>query len=118
MSKKYSIFITALFCLFLFGFGIFQFILPDRDFSEQENRYLAQFKAPTLKTIRSGEFMEDFEDYVTDQFPLRDQWIQLKALLDRPLHRPLPGGADTAGGLREQAGGKPGRAGVFLFGAG
>ena len=85
MSKKYSIFITALFCLFLFGFGIFQFILPDRDFSEQENRYLAQFKAPTLKTIRSGEFMEDFEDYVTDQFPLRDQWIQLKALSERAL---------------------------------
>ena len=80
MSKKYSVFITALFCAFIFGFGIAHFILPDKDFSEQENRYLSQFKAPTLKTLRSGRFMEDFEDYITDQFPLRDQWIQLKAL--------------------------------------
>ena len=80
MSKKYSIFITALFCLFIFGFGAALILSPSRDFSDQENRYLAQFKAPTWDTIRSGKFMEGFEDYVTDQFPLRDQWIQLKAL--------------------------------------
>ena len=85
MSKKYSIFITALFCLFTFGFGILHFILPDRDFSQQENRFLAQFKAPTSKTLRSGEFMEKFEKYFTDQFPLRDQWIHLKAYSERAL---------------------------------
>jgi hypothetical protein len=83
MNKKYAILITALFCLFLFGFGIAHLILPDRTFSEQENRYLSQFKTPTLSTIRSGKFMESFEDYVVDQFPLRDQWIQLKALVER-----------------------------------
>ena len=85
MSKKYAVFITVLFCLFIFGFGIALIVSPSRDFSEQENRYLSQFKAPTLDTVRSGEFMEDFEDYVTDQFPLRDQWIQLKALSERTL---------------------------------
>lgn len=85
MSKKYSTFITALFCLFIFGFGIALILSPSRDFSDQENRYLAQFKAPTLKTLRSGEFMEKFEDYVTDQFPLRDQWVQLKAYSERAL---------------------------------
>ena len=84
-SKKYSVFITVLFCAFIFGFGIAHFILPDRDFSEQENRYLAQFKAPTADTVRSGKFMETFEDYITDQFPLRDRWIRLKALSERAL---------------------------------
>ena len=79
MSKKYSIFITALFCVFIFGFGIFFFAAPDKEFSEQENRYLAGFKAPTWETLKSGKFMEDFEDYVIDQFPLRDSWIRLKA---------------------------------------
>lgn len=83
MSKKYSIFITALFCVFLFGFGIAHLILPDREFSEQENRYLDLFKAPTAQTLRSGKFMEDFEDYVSDQFPLRDRWIHLKALSEK-----------------------------------
>ena len=85
MGKKYSIFITVLFCAFIFGFGIAHFILPDRDFSEQENRYLSQFKAPTRDTLFSGKFMEDFEDYITDQFPLRDRWIQLKALSELAL---------------------------------
>ena len=85
MNKKYSIFITVLFCLFTFGFGIFHFILPDRDFSDQENRYLSQFKAPSLDTLRSGKFMESFEKYISDQFPLRDQWIQLKAYSERTL---------------------------------
>ena len=85
MSRRYSIFVTVLFCAFLFGFGIAHFILPDKDFSEQENRYLSQFKAPTPDTLRSGKFMEDFEDYITDQFPLRDQWIRLKALSERTL---------------------------------
>ena len=85
MSKKYSIFITVLFCLFIFGFGIALVLSPSRDFSEQENRYLSQFKAPTPNTLLSGKFMEDFEDYVTDQFPLRDGWIQLKALSERAL---------------------------------
>ena len=85
MSKKYSIFITVLFCLFIFGFGIAQFIVPDREFSEQENRFLAGFKAPTWATLQSGKFMEDFEDYITDQFPLRDGWIKLKAWCEKTM---------------------------------
>lgn len=94
MSKKYSIFITVLFCVFLFGFGAAMLLLPDRKFSEQENRNLAQM--PTLDfgelgllgksgNFFNGKFMEDFEEYVVDQFPLRDEWIQLKALGERAL---------------------------------
>ena len=62
-------------------------VLPDREFSEQENRYLTQFKAPTLDSFfgENGQFMADFEKYVNDQFPLRDQWIQLKAWSERLL---------------------------------
>jgi len=85
MNKKYSIFISVLFCLFIFGFGIAQFVVADKEFSEQENRYLAQFKAPTFETLKSGKFMEDFEDYIVDQFPLRDQWIQLKAWCEKTM---------------------------------
>lgn len=85
MDKKYSVFITVLFCLFLVGFGTAHLILPDREFSPQENRQLDEFKAPTLESVRTGEFMEDFEDYVSDQFPLRDGWIRLKARTEKTL---------------------------------
>ena len=89
MSKKYSIFVTVLFCAFIFGFGIAHFILPDRSFSDQENRSLTSAtqlrRYAGFEHLRSGKFMETFEDYITDQFPLRDQWIQLKALSERAL---------------------------------
>lgn len=94
MSKKYSIFITVLFCVFIFGFGIAQFILPDKEFSEQENRYLAQMPELDFGELNTlgksgnfftGEFMEDFEDYIVDQFPLRDWWINLKARSEKLL---------------------------------
>ena len=84
-SKRYSVFLTVLFLLFLFGFAAAFWLTPDRTFSEQENRYLAQLKAPTLQTLKSGKFMTDLEDYVVDQFPLRDSWVQMKAWSERLL---------------------------------
>lgn len=85
MSKRYAILISTLFCLFLFGFGVAHLLTPDRDFSQQENRYLASFPRPTLATLKDGSFMEDFEDYIIDQFPFRDGWIALKAGVERLL---------------------------------
>ena len=94
MGKKYSVFISVLFCVFIFGFGIAQFVLPDKEFSEQENRYLAQLPSIDFGELTAigksgnfftGKFMEDFEDYIVDQFPLRDQWIKLKAQAEKLL---------------------------------
>ncbi len=92
MSKKYAIFITALFCAFLGTLFAANALTPDRAFSPVENRTLAQVPAPTAKGILSGDFMADFEAYVTDQFVLRDRWIALKA------------GAEYASGKRENNG--------------
>lgn len=91
MRKTYSLFLTLLFCGFLGFFLIWHLILPDADFSPNENRYLAQLPTPTfgLKFLGktgnffSGQFMKDFETYVNDQFPLRDGWVGLKALSER-----------------------------------
>lgn len=83
MSKPYARFVTALFCVFLGGFALLGVILPDRDFSPDENRILAQRPEITLQSIRSGKFMSDFEAYVTDQFPGRDRWIAGKAAAER-----------------------------------
>ena len=48
MSKKYAVFITVLFCLFLTVFSAAFFLTPDREFSETENRYLAQLPQLTV----------------------------------------------------------------------
>lgn len=97
MSKRYAIFLTALFCGFLAAFFAANLISPDRDFSEDENRYLAQrpeLDADDFKLslapfsgesgdFFTGKFMSDFETYLTDQFVFRDEWIAAKAMAER-----------------------------------
>ena len=77
--------ITCIFLLFMVlavGFNIF---LPDKEYSESENRMLAQFPEFSMANLASGKYMTDMEDYVTDQFFFRDQWIHLKVLEDLTL---------------------------------
>ena len=55
--------------------------------SEAERRPLASAPALSLEAINEGEFMEKFEDFTLDQFPLRDSFRQLKALYSKYLLR-------------------------------
>ena len=45
---------------------------PATEISEAERRPLAQFPELNTKTLLSGDFMEAFESYTLDQFPIRD----------------------------------------------
>ena len=54
-------------------------LLPARAQSDSERRPLAQMPELTGKTLLSGSFMDNFEDYTLDQFPLRDAFRSLKA---------------------------------------
>ena len=58
-------------------------VLPDRGFSEKENRVLTSAPGLKLNQLTSGGFEKQFETYENDQFPLRDLWITLKASADR-----------------------------------
>ncbi len=79
MSKRASQWITILlFCLFLGGFGVLHLVLPDRTFSPVENRNLAQAPAFSWEKLVDGSFTADLEEYLADQFPLRDGWTGLK----------------------------------------
>ena len=73
MKKK----ITALLLLlFIFGMGAASLILPDREFSRQENRYLEQCPRPSVRNLADGSFMSRLETYLADQSPLRDFLVQ------------------------------------------
>ena len=74
---------AAVFLLLIFGFGAVGLILPDRSFSPQENRYLTMRPALRLQTVLNATYMSRIEEYVTDQFPLRDGWVSFKALCQR-----------------------------------
>ena len=59
--------------------------LPDKDRSENENRVLSTAPKFTLKALFSGRFTADFENYITDQFPFRDNWLDLKSRSERAI---------------------------------
>lgn len=82
MSRTAKKIAVALFLSFLGVFFALHLILPDRSFSEQENRYLQTFPAFSARRFFAGSFESDFETYTAEQFPLRDGWIRLKARLE------------------------------------
>ncbi|BFK88189.1 DHHW family protein [Pseudoflavonifractor gallinarum] len=85
MSKRYCIFLSALFCAFLAVFLMAGAVSPDQSFSQLENRTLQQLPTPTVETVLNGKFMSDFETYTTDQFPGRDAWVDLKARTEKAM---------------------------------
>lgn len=75
--------IGKIFILLLFLVMIINVIVPDREKSELENRSLESRPRFNLTTILSGDFMEQWEQYLSDQFVGRDTWRSLKVGLDR-----------------------------------
>ena len=83
MTKKYSIFLTVLFCAFIGCMSVVSLLLPDVNFSPLENRYLQKPPKLTAENLSSGRFMEDAEDYVSDHIVGRDFWVAAKAWSER-----------------------------------
>lgn len=67
-------------------FTVLSIITPDKEFSESENRSLAQF--PEL----SSSFLSDLGSYVADQFPGRDLWMSLNLKMNQLLGQKETGG--------------------------
>lgn len=66
---------------FLFALGILtalSIFKQQKSFSDIENRYLQTRPEFTWKDFFNGTFGEDYENYIADQFPVRDAWVTLK----------------------------------------
>jgi len=83
MKKIKNIIQTCMFLIFIFAVSALCIFSPNQEFSLSERRALAQFPEATKETVKSGEFMEDFELYAADQFPLRDQFRTVKAIFSK-----------------------------------
>ena len=79
MSKKALWAEVLIFLVFIGGFFLANLIVPDRAFSEQENRQLQTLPEFSFERLFNKTFTTQFEDYTSDQFVLRDEWITLKA---------------------------------------
>lgn len=97
MTKAYSRCLTALFCLFLGGMLVWSLALPDRAKSETENRTLAQWPDFSWNALVSGKFTSGVEEYIADQFPLRDGWTGLKSRAEQLIGKTEFGGVYLTG---------------------
>lgn len=85
--KKYRNTVLVLFAAgLLITLGV-HLAIPDRAFSQVENRALKQTPGLTGTTLSDGSFAKELTGYLEDQFPLRDQFIRLKARMEKLLLR-------------------------------
>ncbi len=55
------------------------FVFNDKkEFSENEFRYLTMFPEFSMDKLFKGIYREELENYTTDQFPFREEWVSLK----------------------------------------
>ncbi len=87
MNRRQAVNLTAVFLLLIFGFTLATLLKPQDDKSETENRSLQQRPALSWDSLISGEFAEKYENYLSDQFILRDAWISLKTAAERAMLR-------------------------------
>lgn len=75
--------IGMIFILVLFLVMIINLLVPSKETSEQENRVLEQRPKLTAASVMNGDFMEQWESYMSDQFVGRNMWRSVKVALSR-----------------------------------
>ena len=76
--KKIRVTMIVIFVAFLALVSGGSLLMKDREFSPNENRYLAEPPRLTVDNILSGKFQDGLENYLRDQICFRDGWITVK----------------------------------------
>ena len=74
--------LTYIFCGIIVAFSVISIIIPDKEYSENENRVLAEWPEFSFENIMNGKYMSGLESYISDHFVLRDFWINIKVKSD------------------------------------
>lgn len=76
-----------IFMVVIFGtlalFGICAIVMPGKEYSENENRFLEQYPDLSVTDVFSGEFEDQFETAFSDQFLGRDIWMMGATAVER-----------------------------------
>lgn len=71
--------LIAVFCLFIGIIGILYAVLPVKEYSSAEKRYLSTFPKVTFSAIKDGTYSEKFEEFLADQTPFRTFFVSLNS---------------------------------------
>lgn len=81
-EKRNALLTVGLLCAVLFVLGIADLCNSDRVYSETENRVLASRPTFSWESLLSGDYGDDYEEYMSDQFVGRDKWVGIKTRAD------------------------------------
>ena len=84
-AKKLDRAFVILFAALILVVSVLFWAIPDRTFSETENKDLTQIPPFTVKRLMDGRYTADIADYMADQFPGRDFFIRVKAAAEMAL---------------------------------
>ncbi|SHK14007.1 DHHW family protein [Desulforamulus aeronauticus] len=80
-NKKNLAIIQNIVCMLPFLFILAMFIvhlaLPDKTFSKEERRYLAQWPVFHIEKVLDGSYANKVKSYFSDQFPFRNFWVHI-----------------------------------------
>ncbi len=82
-GKNLTYIIFFMFISYICTLTSFNILLPDKAFSETENRVLQKAPSFSWDALLEGDLMADYEKYFADQFPGRDFWIGVKSDVER-----------------------------------
>lgn len=81
-DRRNAFWTVAITCAMILAFTVADIVKSDRVFSETENRVLASKPEFSKEELFWGDYTEDYEAYITDQFVGRDKWIGVKTTTD------------------------------------
>ena len=76
---------VILFAALILTMSVLFWAIPDRTFSETENKDLTQIPSFTWDALLDGSYTARIADYMADQFPGRDFFIRVKATAEMAL---------------------------------
>ena len=73
-----SVITVMMITIMILIFGVWFLISPKKEFSENENRQLALSPVFTFQALKDGSYMTSIQKYLSDHFPIRDEFMTLK----------------------------------------
>ena len=78
MHAWHNLLLAAAVYILIASITVLSLAIPDRTFSESENRTLAQAPKLSAASLRSGAFFSDLSSYLQDQLAGRDGWVSAR----------------------------------------
>jgi hypothetical protein len=82
-NKIYRSLIAVVFLLFIAIMSVSNILRSEKVFSEEENRNLSGRPEFSISSLLSGDYIKDYESYISDQFPGRRLFVNVKSKVDK-----------------------------------